>query len=610
MSHDAAVTDPPTTRDVAATPDEPRPSRWDSRQWLILALVIGFVLQLVWRLWLVRGIITPAAHADEDGYLVAARALAGGAGGYSTENDLFRRVGYPLLISPIYWFTHDPFQVYRAVHVINAIINTLTYPLAYLFARRVFSLPRGWSLGGAFAVSVMPAVAFYGQFAMADAVLATFGLAWLLMVHATLTASTRKAQVVTALGAGGLAGLMYVIHIRCIMVALAHILLTVAFLLLRRISWRRAAAMIGSLIVVGSLDLVLKAALGDKIIMEGNNPGGTAVSSVTTLHGIGLTAARLIGQLWYLTIGSWGLGAVGLAALLIGLWPLLRPVRPLRGLGARLRDRLGATDEGTRLLMTLTVLVTTIFVAFASSATLPQWDNRINYYAYPRYIHFLFPVWVIAGLAALRGAPLRRLRPLATVTGVILTGSAAVTYLAIRMSTAYRFLPFDSPETSFLCWNWKAIEVVTPTLVGMVLLGLLFIALPRGRNFVTAAMVGVIALNVAVVTKSRETIVDPMVVDQYRDGTPQLVRDAGVTTDDTVAVSTMTSWYLRYNHMREVWWQRILLFDSTTESAPAEATIIVAPYNPTDPSDSWEVPDGYELVVTDEYHGWAVWRKS
>ncbi|MBT8228190.1 MAG: hypothetical protein HKP61_18280 [Dactylosporangium sp.] len=581
--------------------DAPSSRSWHLRRWLIVALVVGYVVHVVWRLWLLRGMITPAAHADEDGYLLAARALAGGAGGYSTENTLFRRVGYPMMLAPIYWFTSDAFQVYRVTQVLNAVINAALYPLAYLFARRVFALPRSWALGGAFAVTAMPAVAFYSQFAMADAILATLGMAWLLLIHSTLAASTRATQLLTAAGAGALAGLIYIVHIRGIMVALAHVLVAGAFLALRRISWRRAGALVGTMVLVACLDPILKYSLHDKIMVEGNDPGGKAISAVTTLHGLALTAVRLLGQLWYLAIGTWGLGVVGLAALLVALWPL----RPARDLWQRLREPVA----GTRLLLMLTALVSTILVGFASSASLPTWDHRINYYAYPRYIHFLFPVWVLAGLTALLGASARQVRLLAIAAGVLTAGSAAVTYAGIHRSTAYRFLPFDSPETSFLAWDWGAIQVAVPTVLGVLLLAIMLWGLPR-RRVAVAVLAGVTLLNLAVVTRSHDTIVTPMVVDQYCCGTPRLERDAGLGPGDTVAVSTDTGWYVRYNHMREVWWSRVILFDSDSEPAPDEANVVVVPHASPTPESDWAPEPGFELVVVDDHHYWAVWRRS
>ncbi len=603
MSHDANVMATPVSQSSGpasrqVTGARGQPGLLDRRRWLVAVLIVGFAVHVLWRLFLVRDLIAPAAHADEDGYLLAARALAGGAGGYSTENMLFRRAGYPLLLAPIYWFTSDAFQVYRSAQVVNAVINAATFPLAFLFARRVFAVSRGWAVAGAFVVATMPAVAFYGQFAMADAVLATLGLGWLLLVHGWLTATTRRARLASCAAAGALAGLIDVVHVRGIMVVLAQVAMAVLFRLLRRVSWRQVGLTVLATGLAVGLDPLLKMMLRDSIITQGSSPGGQTVSAITTVNGIGRTVARLVGQLWYLIIGTWGLAAVALAVLLLALWPFWPP--------RRLRERLVDPATGTRTLMMLTTLVTTALVALSSSMSLPTWDHRINYFAYPRYIHFLFPVWMLSGLFALRSAPSRRVVGLA---GGLLAASTTVTYAAIHYSKAYRFLPFDAPETSFLGWKWDAIQVVNPTLAGAVLFALLVIALPR-RPWTAVAVTAVITLNVAVMGVSVERISKPMVVDQYRADTPRLIRDAGLHPGDVVAESTDGPWYLPYNHMREIWWTRLILFSTRHDDVPEQANVVIAPYHSDQPRNDWRPEPGFRLVVADEHHGWAVWRRS
>src|ERR687893_249874 len=95
---DAAVTRPPADADTATvqqpstSQQEPEQrgesvvaadgsSSWLARRWVPVAIVVGFLAHVAWRVWLARDLVTPAAHADEDGYLIAARVLAGGPGG-------------------------------------------------------------------------------------------------------------------------------------------------------------------------------------------------------------------------------------------------------------------------------------------------------------------------------------------------------------------------------------------------------------------------------------------------------------------------------------------------------------------------------------------------
>src|SRR5262245_51361489 len=187
-------------------PASATPSRSRARTWVLVAIVVGYLLHVGWRIYLSRNMITPAAHADEDGYLIAARALTGGPGGITTENEAFRRMGYPMLISPVYWFTTDAFNVYRGVLILNAFLNALVFPLCFLFARRVLDLSRRAAIIGALVAATLPAVVFYSEFAMTDAVLAPIALGWLILAHQWISSATTRGRLIGALGSGAVAG--------------------------------------------------------------------------------------------------------------------------------------------------------------------------------------------------------------------------------------------------------------------------------------------------------------------------------------------------------------------------------------------------------------------
>lgn len=581
-------------------------------------LVLGYLAHVAWRLWLARDIVTPAAHADEDGYLVAARVLAGGEGGYSTENNAFRRTGYPALLVPIYWFTSDAFQVYRGMQLVNALVGSLVFPLSFLFARRVLDAPLRWALGAAFAAAALPAVAFYSPFAMTDAVFPTFGLGWLLLVYGLAVGRSR--QVVYALGAGLMAGYMYTIHVRGTMLVLVHLLALTALVLTRRVTVRLAALSVVALAGAASLDWVFKYVLGDSIVLLGRSPKPQAVTAVTTFSGIAHALSKALGQVWYLTIGTWGLGAVGVAAV---VWSLLRraEVPPasdarlsfIRKLAAQVRRRMADPVAGGRLFVLAVVLVSTLLVAGGSAASLPLNDNRINYFAYPRYIHFLFPVWFLVGLLAVYRRPRREFTRLvaAGAAGVLLT--AAVVWLNInlkRKGTYYLFLGFDAPEASFLSWHWQVIQVLLPTVAALALLAVLVAAQRRFRATI-AVLAGLALLNAVAMHFIVERVSLPMVVNQYLPATPRLVSDLHIGPGDVVAEKWHTPWPWVYNHMREVYWQRIKVFE--TESPPADATVVIAPWRPdhADTTRHWDGTQyGLRRVATDEEHYWAVWRRN
>jgi hypothetical protein len=84
----------------------------------VILLALGWLVQVGLRVWFSRHQVMPLANPDETAYLVAARVLAGGPAADLSYSTLYPG-GYPLLITPAYWFSSNPSTVYHAVMVIN-----------------------------------------------------------------------------------------------------------------------------------------------------------------------------------------------------------------------------------------------------------------------------------------------------------------------------------------------------------------------------------------------------------------------------------------------------------------------------------------------------------
>ena len=167
--------------------------------------------------------MVPLATPDESAYLIAARVLAGGAPANFSYSTLYP-AGYPLLIAPVYWFTHDPVTVYHAVLLgINAPISALIMPLGYVACRRL-GLDRPWAFGVAMVAALVPAALFYSQYAMTDAIYPVLVLAWLLAVHSWLTARSVRGQYLAAAGSALLAGYAYAVHSRGAVIVAGYVL--------------------------------------------------------------------------------------------------------------------------------------------------------------------------------------------------------------------------------------------------------------------------------------------------------------------------------------------------------------------------------------------------
>jgi hypothetical protein len=566
------------------------------RRWLVAAIVLGYLLQLGWRLWLARTVDAPAGHPDEDNYLIAARVLAGGPGGYSSENGQFRRIGYPLLLTPLYWVPGDAFDIFRRAQVLGAAAGALVFPLSALVARRVLALPAGMAAGVAFTAALLPAIVFYADLALTDAVLPAFFLAWLLLMHRWLTAATARQRWCFALAAGAAAGYIYTLHVRGTMIALVHVLLAVAVGAIRRRerdAVATALASVGATVAVGALNPIVIAVIGDEIVLVGNDPGAQLGTALSVGWGVALVLLRAVGQLWYLAVATFGLGALGLLA---AARPVLRP----RHLWGRLAE--------PRILVLAAACAATVLIAFGSAASLPFGENRITYFAYPRYLHFTYPLWFLVGFAVLRIANARERWRAVSVVTVLLCGAGAVVGWRTAQSNGV-FITFDAPEITVMSWQWSRFPVLVPTLVAVALFGL--VALARATARPAGAVLAVLAVLCGLAMPViQQRVIAPMVDPQYAADTPRLVRDLHLGPGDTVA----EAWQVRYpdqvNHVREVSWGRVLPFDAN-QPPPPDANVVIAPWDPSGRGPSWDGTRwGMRFVAGAPRQGWAVWRRG
>ncbi|WP_051366904.1 hypothetical protein [Hamadaea tsunoensis] len=523
---------------------------------------------------------SPTIRADEDSYLLTARALSTGVGGDTSENELFRRVGYPLLISPVYAFTNDPAIAYRAVQVLNAVVNATTFLLAYSMGRRMFGWRQPLALLGAAAAASMPAVAFYAGFALTDAVLAPVFLAWLLALHALLG---RPRSAAAAALAGAAAGLAYLIHVRGLVVIALHasVLLLLAVRgkrLTAPILFSAAAAACGVL-----LNSMLVTVLGDGMRLGGVSPDGSDVEHATTAAGLAATGLSATGQLWYLAVAGFGLTALGMAA--IPMW--------------RHRDR-------TAMAVMLVAALATVGIALLSAGVLQSVGaNRMNYLAYARYVHVFGPFWMLAGIAAITPPVRRHFGVLAGAVLLVVGGGALVAWRMRTGSMLPGFYPFDSPELSLLTDGWTTLRPLRATALGLGAIGTVAaVWLLRGRRrpaYIGVVLGLVIAVQAVMIPATARLISVPMM----NASLPQPpLADLGVRPGDTVAVHSGVVWWELRNVQREVNWSPVATF---ADRPSAGTRVVVGYYAPGTPAYWNGAKYGFHLVGTGKPY-WAVWR--
>jgi hypothetical protein len=621
--------------DVAPAVTRPARRGYRARRWGLL-LVAGWLAQAGLRAWLSRMQAVPLATPDEAAYLIAARVLAGGVPANFSYSTLYP-AGYPLLIVPVYWFTHHPVTVYRAVLMINAAVSALLMPLAYLAGRRL-GLSRPAAYGVATVTALLPAGLFYSEYAMPDAIYPVLGLAWLLTVHSWLTASSRRRRYAAAIGSGLLAGYAEAVHSRGLVIVGAY----VAFGAL--IAWRRlvprgtavAAAVALSLpLWVGS---VLNGKLASAMYPSGSRSLlGEVAIRLKSPHDVLLIGEQAAGQMWRFILDGWGVPGIGLiAAVVIAL---------RRAARADLR------------IMAAISVVITLAIAVTAPAALPP-DQSITW-ASGRYLDFMVVVFFLVGAVVLLREDRRRiivyaacLVPATLVTAVAVGADAGWSVPTSGFGGAFAFA-----EPAVLTQDWTQANVFLATAVALLLLaawvagvlaadrwgrgsgsgpaGLLGGGWPdrwggasllggggagrwggggaRRARAVVLGGLGIVSL-VAVVQMTGS--ISQASTPAEEANATGLVNAGGLQPGEYLAVGEGThavgvSWESWMPQAFEIGWAPLEFFNPATGPPPANATVVEVEWLPGQTAQaSWpDAPAGWRIVASDQAAGWVAWRK-
>ncbi|WP_141577233.1 hypothetical protein [Actinomadura sp. WMMA1423] len=565
---------PPRLQAPAAPPGRARRSP-RALPWLLAA---GVLAQAVVRLWFAWPRTGPAANPDETGYLLAARLLAGGPGGDLSGNTFYQG-GYPVVLAPAYWFSHDPATVYTTVMAINAVLGAALFPLGYAAARR-FGLARRSALPLAFAVALLPATTFFGAFALADAVLPTLFLAWLL----ALDRFVRDGRIQNAALASLVASFAAAVHTRGTVLLAVHAAALVCTALVftperRRI---RAALAGGAVALAGyAAGAALNAHIRAELYPRGTRDlAGLLTSRLTTVPGQEWALSGAAGQLWYLIASTWGLAGAGLVAVAASL----------------VRRR---TPRAERI-MAGVLLTVTCGIAYASSAALPD-EHRVGNFAYGRYLACVALVYALAGAAALARLTARRAVGLGAGGALLLggTGLWVAAYAGERLRT-HLFIGFDFPEVMFLTDDRGALHLREATLTALALLCVLLLASRLSGTALTA--VAVAGVNLAALA---------FVMGPHARRVPPEPPLAGPASGGVVADASL-NWAVRTALMYPVWWTRIGAFDvrAGRPPAPGVCTVVVPLPDGTAPEASWPAhPAGWRPHAGRFWSfGWVGWH--
>jgi hypothetical protein len=589
--------------DLAPAVTRPPKRGLSARRWGLL-LVFGWLAQAGLRAWLSRMQTVPLSTPDEEAYLIAARVLAGGVPANFSYSTLYP-AGYPLLIVPVYWFTHDPVTVYRAALMINAAISALVLPLAYLAGRRL-RLNRPAAYGVATVAALLPAALLYSEFAMTDAIYPVLVLGWLLCVHGWLTASSSRGRYAAAAGSALLAGYADAVHSRGLVIVAVYVLLGAV------IAWRRLAprgtviaAAVG-LAVPLWVSSALDGTLARAMYPSGSRSlGGEIIIRLKHPHDILLIAEEAGGQMWRFVLDGWGVAGIGLVAAVAVL--VRRGVR---------------TEEK---IMAGIAVVVTLAIAVTAPAALPPTQSQA--WASGRYLDGMVVAFFVVGAAVLLRADRRRIVVYAACLAppTLIAGIAVFAYAGGSVPTAGFGGAFAFAEPAVLTQNWTQANVFLATVVGLLLLAAwvgVVLAADRwggrlgghwGGRAVVLVGLGVVSL--VAVLQMTSNIAQASLPAQEAN-TTGLVTASGLRPGQVLAVgegihAKGVSWESWMPQAFEVWWAPLEFFNPAKGPQPANATVVETEWLPGQSAQaSWrEAPPGWRVVASDRAAGWVAWRR-
>ncbi|MGH3283110.1 MAG: hypothetical protein ACRDPD_00220 [Streptosporangiaceae bacterium] len=586
-----------------ARPSPAGPSRW----WPLL-LVAGWLVQAGLRAWLSRAQTVPLATPDESAYLIAARVMSGGVTANFSYSTLYP-AGYPLLITPVFWFTHNPVTVYHAVLLgINAPLSALVMPLGYAACRRL-GLERPWAFGVAMAAALLPAALFYSQYAMTDAIFPVLVLGWLLAVHSWLTLSSPRRQYAAAVGAALLAGYAYAVHSRGAIMVAGFVLVGVFVFWRRLVPRASAVAAAVALCVPLGVARLLNGHLSSVMYPSGPRTlAGEALIRLRTVHGLVFVLEMAIGQLWRFVLDGWGVSGLGLA---FAVFVVVR-----RGFRMDLR------------IMAALAAGVTLVTAITSPAALPPTQPQA--WASGRYLDGLLVVFFLAGaVVLLRAAPRQVLICAACVVPPTLVAAVVVAvYAGSSVPTSGFGAAFVFAEPAVLTQNWTRASVLLATAVALALLACAVAvsvvsavsAVPavsavsavsrfcgRWRAGVLCVGLGVVSLVASVQMTSHISQADTPA--QERNVTA-LLTGTGLKPGQHLAIGTGLSWETWMPQAFEVWWAPLVFFHPWSQGPPPGATVVeVAWPSGESLAATWShAPASWRVVLTDRADGWVAWR--
>lgn len=360
----------------------------------ILFLLFSAVI-FIFRIWYIRESNVLAIRNDEYGYWTHAALFTG-----HDWSDVFAghmnwySYGYSLILTPLFWFSHNLHLMYKTAIVLNGIFAILTYYLCIRCAKILFPETERWLLlTVSFMVCMYSSYITQGPIAWSETFL--YLLVWLLLYlflcfeqHPTVS---RAILLSLSMGA------CYITHNRTIGIVTAYFLIVLFLRLTDAIDWKLFAAMLLPLIIILFVNIDIKAYLctAEGFGLKPKNGMGAQkdhLLSLLTPQGWWNLIRSLSGQLWSLMTATFGLL----------FWGLIHcAARVLHAFRSKKPERYTTFYLFTLLASIGTFLISAISLIDPASITNLDSDTDLTYFIYTRYDECIIGILLLLGFLEL-----------------------------------------------------------------------------------------------------------------------------------------------------------------------------------------------------------------
>lgn len=365
------------------------------KQYRTLLFLLFSAIIFIFRIWYIRESNVLAIRNDEYGYWTHAALFTG-----HDWSDVFAghmnwySYGYSLILTPLFWFSHDLHLMYKTAIVLNGIFAILTYYLCIRCAKILFPKAEHWLLlVTSFMVCMYSSYITQGPIAWSETFL--YLLVWLLLY--LFLRFEQYPTVSRAILLSLSMGACYITHNRTIGIVTGYFLIVLFLRLTDAIDWKLFAAMLLPLIIILFINIDIKAFLctAEGFGLKPKNGMGAQkdhLLSLLTLQGWWNLIRSLSGQMWSLMTSTFGLLFWGLIHCAARVLHAFRNKKPERHTTFYLFTLLASIG---------TFLISAISLIDPASITNLNSDTDLTYFIYTRYDECIIGILLLLGFLEL-----------------------------------------------------------------------------------------------------------------------------------------------------------------------------------------------------------------